>query len=102
MRLAGCIRDEKQGREVATVAQRQQEDAVLETHWAYEKQLEDSDPYRTRVSKQAGDADLRVRVRASLCSPTARGTMGNADLQTLDGVHDMEVGFRRHDYPRSA
>jgi len=87
MQLAGFVRDEKQGREVAAIAQRQQEDAVLETHWTYEKQLEDRDPYRTRVREQAGDADTWVRVRASLFSPSARGALENADLQAVDIRH---------------
>lgn len=85
--LAGFVADKKQGELVAEIAKRHDEKASVVTFWSYEKDLEERDPYRTRVGEQASDAEIWAKVRASLCSPAAQAVLKNADVQAVDVRH---------------
>ena len=85
--LAGFVTDKKQGEQIAEIAQRQQEHAVLVTFWSYQNDLEDRDPYKTRMGEQASDAEIWAKVRASLFSPAAKGLLEHADVQAVDVRH---------------
>jgi hypothetical protein len=87
IQLAGFVKDHKQGEKVAGIAKRQEESAVVETFWSYEKDLEERAPYKTRLGEQAADAELWVKVRASLCGPDVRGILKNAEVQAVDVRH---------------
>jgi osmotically-inducible protein OsmY len=82
--LAGFVRDKEQGELVEEIAKRQDENATVTSFWSYEQDLEERDPYKTRVGEQAADAETWVRVRVSLRSPAAQGMLENVDVQTVD------------------
>lgn len=85
--LAGFVTDKKQGELVAEIAKRQDGNATVTASWSYEKDLEERDPYKTRVGEQAADAEIWAKVRTSLCSPAAQGVLKNADVQAVDVRH---------------
>ena len=87
IQLAGFVQDKKQGELVVEIAKRQEEKAEVVTFWSYEKDLEERDPYKTRVGEQATDAETWAKVRASLCSPAAKGVLEHSDVQVVDVRH---------------
>lgn len=82
--LAGFVKDKKQGETVAEIAGKQDESATVTTFWSYEEDLEERDPYLTRVGEQASDARIWADVQEWLRSPAAKGLLAHADVQTVD------------------
>lgn len=99
IQLAGFVRDEKQGDLVVEIAKRQEEKAEVVTFWSYEKDLEERDPYKTRVGEQAADAEVWAKVRGSLCSPAAKAVLEHADVQVVDVRHGKVRVFMILDGP---
>lgn len=87
IQLAGFVKDAKQGELVAEIAKRQEDAADVAAFWTYEKELEERDPYKTRVSEQASDAEIWAKVRTSLFSPAAKAVLERADVQAVDVRH---------------
>jgi len=87
IQLAGFVKDAQQGEQVVEIAKRQDVSASVVTFWSYEKALEDRDPYKTHVGEQASDAEIWVKVRASLYSLAAKTAVQSADVQAIDVRH---------------
>lgn len=82
--LAGFVKNLQQGKQVVEIAQAQESEAEVKAYWLYEEDLEEHDPYKTRVQEQKKDAEIWLKIQLSLCSPAGSATLGNSKVQAVD------------------
>lgn len=81
VQLAGFVQSKKQGELAVEIAKQQGEKSEVITCWSYEKDLNERNPYKTRVREQVSDAEIWRKVCASLSSPAAKSILAHADVR---------------------
>ncbi len=97
--IAGFVKNKKNIKLIEDIAGKQDESADVKTFLAFAKKLDTVAPYKTRIGEQASDAEIWVKVYASLSSPAARGLLENVDVQAVDVRHGNVYVFLILDKP---